>query len=134
MTISASNISFPQTIWEVSVQQAFAALEKNTDAVLVDVRTDAEWQVGVPDLSSANKKPMTLSWRTQPAMVLNTQFESQLMQQLPNHNTPIYFLCRSGGRSNDAANAMAKLGYLNCNNILGGFISWVETDLPWRKA
>ncbi len=134
MTISASNISFPQTIWEVSTQQALQALTENKDAVLVDVRTDAEWQVGVPDLSATHKKAITLSWRTQPNMVLNTQFESQLMQQIPDRNTPIYFLCRSGGRSGDAANAMAQLGYLNCNNILGGFISWVETNLPWSKA
>ena len=134
MTISASNISFPQTIWEVSAQQALEALEKDKDAVLVDVRTEAEWQVGVPDLSAANKKPITLSWRTQPGMVLNTQFESKLIGQISDHNRPIYFLCRSGGRSNDAANAMAKLGYTHCTNIVGGFISWIETGLPWSKA
>ncbi len=134
MTISASNISFPQTIWEISAQQALEALKENGDAVLVDVRTDAEWQVGVPDVSSAKKTPVTLSWRTQPNMVLNTQFEAELMQKISDRNTPIYFLCRSGGRSNDAANAMAQLGYTHCSNIVGGFISWIEAGLPWSKA
>lgn len=134
MTISASNISFPQTIWEVSAQQAFEAMEKNSDAVLVDVRTDAEWQVGVPEIEQAKNKPMLLSWRTQPGMVLNAQFESELMQKIADRNTPIYFLCRSGGRSGEAANAMAKLGYTHCTNILGGFIAWVEAGLPWSKA
>lgn len=134
MTISASDISFPQTIWEVSTQQAFELLEKNHDAVLVDVRTDAEWQVGVPDLSQMQKKPVALSWRTQPGMVLNAQFESELMQNIADRDTPIYFLCRSGGRSADAANAMAKLGYTHCHNIVGGFINWVEAGLPWSKA
>ena len=42
----------------------------NNQAVLVDVRTAGEWEeTGVADLSASAKKPITLSWRTQPGML-----------------------------------------------------------------
>lgn len=131
MTLSASSGSFSLNVREVTPQEAFAALEAEKNAMLVDVRTSGEWQeTGSADLSSVDKKPVTLSWRTHPGMVLNPQFESQLMQQIEDRSTPMYFMCRSGGRSLDAATAMTKLGYKNCFNISGGFTNWLASQLP----
>ena len=135
MTLSASSNPFPQTIGEVTTQEAWSALETQENARLVDVRTEGEWQEsGVPDLSSFNKKPITLSWRTQPGMVLNPQFEAQLLAAIPERTTPVYFLCRSGGRSSDAARAMAQLGYTQCFNVKGGFTNWLAAELPRGNA
>ena len=42
---------------DVSPPQAFQALQDDPQAVLVDVRTDAEWNfVGVPDLGAIGKQ------------------------------------------------------------------------------
>lgn len=135
MTLSASSNSFSQTIGEVTTQEAWSALEVQQNATLVDVRTAGEWQeTGIADLSSLNKKPITLSWRTQPGMALNPQFEAQLLAAIPDRATPIYFVCRSGGRSADAARAMAQLGYTHCFNVLGGFTNWLAAELPRSNA
>jgi rhodanese-related sulfurtransferase len=41
---------------DITPEQAWKLLSENTDAVLVDVRTDAEWRfVGVPDLASLGR-------------------------------------------------------------------------------
>ena len=134
MTLSASSHPFPQAIGEVTAQGAWSALAVRKKAQLVDVRTQAEWEAGVPDLSALNRNIIRLSWRTQPGMALNPEFETQLMQQLPDRDTPVYFLCRSGGRSADAARAMAQHGYTHCFNIAGGFTSWLATELPRSNA
>ena len=135
MTLSASKNPFPKIIREVTTQETWSTLEAQPSAMLVDVRTAGEWEeVGVPDISAFNKKAVTLSWRTQPNMVLNTQFETELQKAIPDRTTPLYFLCRSGGRSADAAAAMAQLGYENCFNIIGGFTNWLAAELPRSKA
>ena len=54
---------------DITPEQAWTILRENPDAVLVDVRTDAEWRfVGVPDLSSLDRgvtgwKAVGLPWR-----------------------------------------------------------------------
>lgn len=43
---------------DLTPEQAWELLRENPDAVLVDVRTDAEWKyVGVPDVSSSASRP-----------------------------------------------------------------------------
>lgn len=133
--LSASSNSFSQTVRETTPQEAWDALTAQEKAQLIDVRTASEWQqVGVPDLSSFNKKAIALSWRTLPGMMLNTQFEAQVMEAIPDRATPLYFLCRVGGRSSDAAQAMARMGYTHCCNVAGGFEQWQQMELPWSRV
>ena len=48
---------------DVSVQQAWDLLSQDPDAVLVDVRTQAEWNyVGIPDLSPLGKRTVLIEW------------------------------------------------------------------------
>ena len=62
-------------------------------------------------------------------------------------HTPMFFLCRSGGRSLDAAIAVAAEGYNYCFNITGGFEGdideksqratihgWKYANLPWVQG
>ena len=50
---------------DITPQEAWDILETDPDAVLVDVRTDAEWSyVGVTDLSSIGKEPHFVAWNT----------------------------------------------------------------------
>ncbi len=134
---------------DVSPDEAMTLLRQEKNAVLVDVRTGPEWSyVGVPDLSSLDKKPVFLEWQSYPAMTVNPDFVPDLLDQLDQRgtskDTPILFLCRSGARSRSAAQAMTEAGYTRCLNIAGGFEGgpdpsrhrgqiegWKAQSLPW---
>jgi sulfur dioxygenase len=109
-------------------------------AVLVDVRTDAEraWVGFVPDA-------LAIEWKSWPGMLANTQFEAQLQERVARHKA-VLFLCRSGVRSIAAAQKATELGY-EAYNILEGFEGdpdegahrgkkggWRFHGLPWRQS
>ncbi len=129
----------PKQVWE--------ALQKDPQAQLVDVRTDAEWTyVGLTDLAGAGKQPVLIPWQIFPKMEVNAGFVEQLRQAgfTPEHH--IYFLCRSGVRSLAAAQAAQAAGFAHCYNIADGFegnpdpdghrgrvAGWKAEELPWRQ-
>nr|WP_323778512.1 rhodanese-like domain-containing protein [Amylibacter sp.] len=133
---------------------AWEHLRDNKDAVLVDVRTQAEWSfVGVPDLTDMGKQPLLIQWMTLPAMQPNPDFLDGLENQLDGAApSKIYFLCRSGARSMAAAQltaqAFAAQGKtVECVNIAEGFEGdlnedrhrghlngWKARGLAWRQS
>jgi rhodanese-related sulfurtransferase len=128
---------------DITIDQVWDLLQQPS-AQLVDVRTEMEWgDVGIPDLLELNKQPIMLSWRTLPGMQLNQDFVTELTGKIGDKTTPILFLCRVGGRSKQAADTMANLGYSNCYNIIGGFegyhdkhqhyLGWIQSSLSWRR-
>ena len=84
----------------VSPAEAHALVTHNPAIKLVDVRTRAEWEwVGkVPGA-------VLVEWNTWPDGQPNAQFIDELRAQIPDPATPVLFLCRSGGRSHNAAAA-----------------------------
>ena len=63
---------------DITPQQAWQMLSDNPDAVLVDVRTDAEWRVvGVPDLCSLGREVIYLEWHSSDGR-LNDNFVAEL--------------------------------------------------------
>jgi rhodanese-related sulfurtransferase len=124
---------------------AWKVLAEDKHAQLVDVRTRPEWMfVGLPDLNSLDKKPVLQSWQIFPAMDVDANFGAAIKRQIPDRDTPILFLCRSGGRSRAAAIAMTALGYRKCYNVAEGFEGnpddarhrgriggWKVAGLPW---
>ena len=141
---------------EVTPEAAFAALSGASDAVLVDVRTKAEWSfVGVPDLSSLNKQVVLQEWMTLPGMSVSPDFLDGVIAQLGGVSaapSEIYFLCRSGARSMQAAHAVASAfgaegKEVSCVNVAEGFEGdldqeshrgkingWKARGLPWRQS
>lgn len=133
---------------DVSANDAWSALAKHAAAQLIDVRTQAEWAfAGVPSLDTLGKTTKMISWKFYPKFDLNPDFISQLEQAVPDKNAPLYFLCKTGGRSADAAIAAAAAGYTQCYNIEGGFEGdfnanhqrgqvngWKASRLPWQQA
>jgi rhodanese-related sulfurtransferase len=130
----------PETAWKI--------LSERKAAVLVDVRTRAEWNyVGLPDLGSLDKKPALIEWQVFPTMQVNAEFVAGLSGALGERDTPMFFLCRSGVRSVAAAKAMAAAGYSSCFNVTDGFegplneravrsatAGWKAAGLPWRQT
>src|SRR5579863_4673423 len=101
---------------EVGVKEAFAALESEPKATLVDVRTEAEWlYVGTPDLGALEKKPVLVEWQSYPNMAIDPHFAERLAGTLKarglDSEAPLYFICRSGVRSRAAAVAMTEAGW-----------------------
>lgn len=133
---------------DITPEVAWKVLGERKDAVLVDVRTRAEWNyVGLPDLAPLGKKPALVEWQVFPAMQVNQEFVSGLSGALADRDTPLFFLCRSGVRSVAAAKAMAAAGYSSCFNIVDGFegplnaqavrgaaAGWKAAGLPWRQT
>ncbi len=135
-----------------SVQETWAMLRDTGSAVLVDVRTRAEWSfVGVADLSSLDKEPLLVEWQSFPSMERNSQFVSVLDEMLQELGVtkadPVLFLCRSGSRSQSSAIVLTEAGYSACFNVAGGFEGdlnteghrgtvggWKAAGLPWRQS
>ena len=118
------------------------------DAVLVDVRTAAEWTyVGVPDLSSVGRELIRIEWVSFPAGAPNQAFLDELAAVGVDRQTHVLFLCRSGARSVAAAEAATAAGWANSYNVLDGFegppdaaghrgasAGWKASGLPWRQS
>jgi rhodanese-related sulfurtransferase len=125
---------------DVTAQAAWEILKSKPHSLLVDVRTEVEWKlIGTPDLSSINKEPLYLQWVTMKGV--NTNFVAELKQQLEERNisndSPIYFMCQSGGRSKIAAKQCAELGYTASYNTvtraLMATVSGCHVDLTHRN-
>jgi sulfur dioxygenase len=110
------------------------------EAVLVDVRTDAEreWVGFVPGATP-------VAWKQWPGMALNPDFDAALRAAVP-EGKKVLLLCRSGVRSIAAAKRATELG-LAAYNILEGFEGdpdaqahrgrkggWRYHGLPWRQS
>jgi rhodanese-related sulfurtransferase len=129
---------------DVNPQQAYDALSGNEKAVLIDVRTNAEWAfVGVP----AVERLLTLSWQNFPAMQVNEQFVNAVREAGIAEDADIYCICRSGARSAAAATALTQAGFANCYNVAEGFEGdldaerhrgrengWKARGLPWMQS
>lgn len=113
---------------------------KTGQAVLIDVRTDAEreWVGFVPEA-------IALAWKQWPGMALNPDFDTGIRAAVP-PGTKAVLLCRSGVRSIAAAKRASELG-IEAYNILEGFEGdpddqahrgrrggWRYHGLPWRQG
>lgn len=85
-------------------------LKNDENAVVIDVRTEDEWNEGII-----------------PGAILNDIFKGQgfiyRLEELDKSKN--YFVyCKAGGRSAQACNIMNQMGFENTYNLLGGFMNW----------
>lgn len=114
---------------DVSPQATWEALKTDPAAVLVDVRTDAEWNfVGLPDVSDLGKKVVLIPWQIFPTMQVNGQFTEQLRKAGVTPESRVYYLCRSGARSLAAGQAAQAAGFPQAFNVADGFEGPVGPD------
>ena len=126
---------------DVNPQEAFEQLSSNSNAVMIDVRTRAEWAfVGVP----AVERMATISWQQFPSMQVNEEFVSMVEEMGIGRTAEIYLICRSGSRSASAASLLTEAGFATCYNVAEGFEGdldesrhrgkingWKARGLPW---
>ena len=91
-------------------------LEADTNAVILDVRTEDEWNDGIiPNAINID------IYKGQGFI-----YEVDQLDKSKNY----YVYCKAGGRSEQACNIMNQLGFENTYNLLGGMMQWrgaVET-------
>lgn len=94
------------------------ALINHEDAVVVDVRSMAEFKDG--HIVNAVNIP------------LNSL--SNGLKQLEKHRArPIVMVCRSGSRSGSACSQLRKHGFDNVKNLRGGMLAWESANLPVKR-
>ena len=119
--------------------EVFDVLQANQNTVLIDVRSKAELELVGRIPGAAH-----IEWAFYPGMVPNPEFAAQL-QTAVEKNTSVIFMCRTGGRSHNAAVAAQSLGY-KAYNMLEGFEGetnaerqrtlingWKHAGLPWTN-
>lgn len=136
---------------EISPVEAVEILSTTPGAVLVDVRSRAEWSfVGLPDLTRVGAPVWPIEWAGFPGMNPNPRFLDELRAQMADAvPTRLLFICRSGARSMAAARHVAQsLGLpMHCSNVAegfegdldanghrGGVNGWKARGLPWRQT
>ena len=83
-------------------------------ALLVDVREHDEWEAG----------------RIVGATHLPLSEVAERWRELPDADRTV-FVCRSGARSRQVADAFGAAGRAGCANLLGGSQAWVAAGLPF---
>lgn len=84
---------------------------------LIDVRTPAEFQE--VHVEFARNVPLD---QLDPAQIFNTRSGFA--------NEPLYVICRSGGRGQQACEKFAKAGFANVINVEGGTLAGEKSGLP----
>lgn len=118
---------------DVPVEEVWARLAEDAGAILIDVRTRAEWTfVGLPDLTEIGKRVLTVEWQTSPESKVDAGFADRMTKALDaagaGQDAELFFICRSGVRSRMAAEAMANAGYRRCRNVADGFEGPLDAD------
>ena len=121
--------------------EAHTLLAAMPAARLVDVRTHAEWQ-----FVGAAPAAVKVEWKSWPGMVPNPNFLEQLGHAVDREDV-LLFICRTGGRSHEAAMLAAANGFAECYNVLEGFEGdrdeagqrghangWKGRGLPWSQS
>ena len=96
------------TYRQISKEEAAEIMNKQEDFLLLDVRTQAEYEDGhIPGA----------------ICIPNETIGAGELPELPDKNQRILVYCRSGNRSKQAAEKLAKLGYTNVLEF-GGINTW----------
>lgn len=93
-------------------------LMNSDDAIVLDVRDDAEVREGV--IGKSKHIPVSML--------------VQRLAELDKHREKtVIAYCRSGSRSSQACRILRKAGFEKVVNLRGGMLAWREANLPVRK-
>jgi rhodanese-related sulfurtransferase len=95
---------------DLTQQQWCEQCEKDNNSVIIDVRTNAEFEEGY------------IPGALQMDIYNGAEFLQRAKELDPGKNYYVY--CRSGGRSAQACLLLNSVGVKNAYNLLGGFSEW----------
>ena len=102
-------------IKEVTVAQTRERLSANSDAKLVDVREDNEWNAAHAAGAIHLGKGI---------------IERDIETTVPDKSTELILYCGGGYRSALAADVLQTMGYTNVWSMAGGWKAWNESGAP----
>jgi rhodanese-related sulfurtransferase len=94
------------------IDVAAARAEQVAGALLLDVREQDEWDAG----------------RAPGAIHVPMSELQERYTELPERASTL-IICRSGGRSDAVAHALARIGRAGCANVVGGMQAWKAAGL-----
>lgn len=101
---------------KISPEQAQEILKENQNAILVDVRTQPEYE--------EQRIPQSI-------LIPNEEISTLAPKLLADKNATILVYCRTGVRSQQAALKLVELGYTNVYDI-GGIVNWPYQTVSGR--
>lgn len=103
--------------WQrVDVEEFDQAIEENESAFLLDVRTQTEWE------QDGHLENATL--------IPHSDLEAREGELPSEKDTMILLYCRSGNRSQDAAQTLVDLGFTNIIELETGINGWKDAGMP----
>jgi len=133
----------------ISPPEAWAMMQSDPGVTLIDVRSDMEFlMIGHP------KGAVNVPWIDAPDWTINTSFVASVRKALLGRVSskvrganPVLLICRSGNRSQDAAEVLTEEGVTDVQIVAGGFegplddshhrntvAGWRFEELPWEQC
>lgn len=106
----------PNGLKDLSPTELMEELHQNPGTVILDVRTLMEYKTG--HIAGAKSYPLGK--------------ESTIAKDYP-RDTPLVLICKSGHRSQAAANTLMKLGFRQLSHLQGGMDRWKREALPTKQ-
>jgi rhodanese-related sulfurtransferase len=129
----------------LSPKEAFEFLKAHPNALFVDVRSNMEYLFVGHAAGSIH-----IPWIDEPDWKVNPNFVTQIRQAMLGGQSgaaPVVLICRSGVRSLEAGQALAKAGITDVYNVAEGFEGaldphhhrsalggWRFHGLPWEQC
>jgi len=104
---------------EITSEQARERLKKNPQAMLIDVREDAEWEAGHAAEAVHLGKGI---------------LERDIEKLVPDPNRELILYCGGGYRSILSAEMAQRMGYRNVFSLAGGYKGLVAAKWPLRET
>jgi rhodanese-related sulfurtransferase len=110
LVITASCSTSAQSSYKNAPIAQLTKIKNENKAIVIDVRTPAEWQEGVIDGAT-----LFIDFKS-------SNFKQEIAKLDKSKTYVVY--CRSGGRSAGASQVMIDSGFKNVINMEGGIMSW----------
>ncbi|MDR6985433.1 rhodanese-related sulfurtransferase [Rheinheimera pacifica] len=119
-------------IKEVSITELSIALKADSETVLIDVREPAEFaQQHITGAVNYPRGVLEMNIHNHPKVAATGCEPHIALQQLAQQ--PMYLICRSGGRSALAAEALQRMGFSKIYSVAGGMQAWLDAGLAVKQ-
>jgi len=102
----------------LSPAMAIRLMNNHDDALVIDIRTAAEYKSG--HIKGAKNAPLA-------------EFASSIESFSSHKSKPVLIYCNSGNTATRAIKLLKKAGFENINNLAGGVAAWKEANMPLTK-
>ncbi len=111
----AGQTASPAAVGRMTAADARTFIATHPEALVLDVRNPDEWNDEHGHIDGARQIPLP-------------ELSSRVAEVEGWKDKPVVLVCRSGRRSQTAAELLASLGYRQVFNLEGGMIAWRESE------